>query len=42
MIVTYSVSGTQAGTFTTTGKATSGANDSNPNNNTFPVNMQPK
>jgi uncharacterized repeat protein (TIGR01451 family) len=42
MIVTYSVSGTQAGTFTTTGKATSGANDPNLNNNSFSVNMQPK
>jgi uncharacterized repeat protein (TIGR01451 family) len=42
MIVTYVVSPTQAGSFTTTGTATSGAQDTNANNNSFPVTIQPK
>jgi uncharacterized repeat protein (TIGR01451 family) len=42
MIVTYVVAVTQAGSFTTTGTATSGAQDTNANNNSFPVTIQPK
>jgi uncharacterized repeat protein (TIGR01451 family) len=42
MIVTYVVSPTQAGAFTTNGTATSGAKDTNTANNSFPVTIQPK
>jgi uncharacterized repeat protein (TIGR01451 family) len=42
MIVTYTVTPTQAGAFTSTGTATSGAKDSNLNNNSFSVTIQPK
>jgi titin len=42
MIVTYVVTVTQAGSFTTTGNASSGANDSQPSNNSFSVTIQPK
>jgi uncharacterized repeat protein (TIGR01451 family) len=42
MIVTYVVTVTQAGSFGTTGTATSGAQDTNPNNNSFSVTIQPK
>ncbi|MBZ5533183.1 MAG: DUF11 domain-containing protein [Acidobacteriia bacterium] len=42
MIVTYNVTTSVAGTFGTTGRTTSGANDSNPSNNSFTVNIQPK
>jgi uncharacterized repeat protein (TIGR01451 family) len=42
MIVTYVVQVTSAGSFTTTGTATSGATDTNPNNNSFSVTIQPK
>jgi uncharacterized repeat protein (TIGR01451 family) len=42
MIVTYVVAPTQAGSFTTNGTATSGAQDTNANNNSFPVSIQPK
>lgn len=42
MIVTYVVAVTSAGSFTTTGTATSGAKDTNANNNSFPVTIQPK
>jgi uncharacterized repeat protein (TIGR01451 family) len=42
MIVTYNVTTSVAGTFGTTGKTTSGANDPQPSNNSFSVNIQPK
>jgi uncharacterized repeat protein (TIGR01451 family) len=42
MLVTYVVTVTQAGAFTTTGTATSGATDTNANNNSFGVTIQPK
>jgi uncharacterized repeat protein (TIGR01451 family) len=42
MIVTYNVTTSTAGTFGTTGKANSGAKDTNLNNNSFTVNIQPK
>jgi uncharacterized repeat protein (TIGR01451 family) len=42
MIVSYSIQGTIAGSFTTTGNATSGATDTQPSNNSFPVTIQPK
>lgn len=42
MIVTYSVTPTQAGSFTTTGTNTSGAKVLNPAHTTFPVTIQPK
>jgi uncharacterized repeat protein (TIGR01451 family) len=42
MLVTYSVTPTLAGSFTSTGTATSGATDTQPSNNSFPVTIQPK
>lgn len=42
MIVTYNVTTSVAGTFGTLGKTTSGANDTQPSNNSFNVNIQPK
>jgi len=42
MIVTYNVTTSVAGTFGTTGKTTSGATDTQPSNNSFSVNIQPK
>ncbi|HEY1936997.1 MAG TPA: fibronectin type III domain-containing protein [Candidatus Angelobacter sp.] len=42
MIVTYSVTPTQPGSFTTTGTNTSGATVINPAHTTFPVTIQPK
>lgn len=42
MLVTYSITPTQAGSFTSTGTATSGATDTQPSNNSFPVTIQPK
>jgi uncharacterized repeat protein (TIGR01451 family) len=42
MLVTYSITSTQAGSFTSTGTATSGATDTQPSNNSFPVTIQPK
>jgi uncharacterized repeat protein (TIGR01451 family) len=42
MIVTYSVTPTQAGSFTTTGTDTSGAKVLQPAHTTFPVTIQPK
>jgi uncharacterized repeat protein (TIGR01451 family) len=42
MIVTYSITPTQAGSFTTTGTDTSGAKVLQPSHTTFPVTIQPK
>jgi len=42
MLVTYSVTPTLAGSFTTTGTNTSGAKVLNPAHTTFPVTIQPK
>jgi uncharacterized repeat protein (TIGR01451 family) len=42
MIVTYSISPTQAGSFTTTGTDTSGAKVLNAQHTSFPVTIQPK
>ncbi len=42
MLVSYSVTVTQAGTFTTTGTVTSGATLTNPQHTSFPVTIQPK
>lgn len=42
MIVTYSVTPTQAGSFTSTGTNTSGAKVLNPAHTTFPITIQPK
>jgi uncharacterized repeat protein (TIGR01451 family) len=42
MLVTYSVTPTQAGSFTTTGTDTSGAKVLQPAHTTFPVTIQPK
>jgi uncharacterized repeat protein (TIGR01451 family) len=42
MLVTYSVTPTLAGSFTTTGTNTSGAKVLNPQHTTFPVTIQPK
>jgi uncharacterized repeat protein (TIGR01451 family) len=42
MIVTYNITTSVTGTFGTTGKASSGANDTQPSNNSFPVTIQPK
>jgi hypothetical protein len=42
MLVTYSITPTLAGSFTTTGTNTSGAKVLNQQHTTFPVTIQPK
>ena len=42
MLITYSVTPTLAGSFTSTGTVTSGATSLNPAHSTFPVTIQPK
>ena len=42
MLITYSVTPTLAGSFTSTGTVTSGATNLNPAHSTFPVTIQPK
>ncbi len=42
MLISYSVTVTQAGSFTTTGTVTSGATLTNPQHTSFPVTIQPK